>query len=364
MKLDIATEKDNEQLCSLMKKVSMPGSIELIYARDPNFFDGLNIQGKFNQAIKCVVDKEIVGIGCRSIKPMYINSKKKDVGYLSGLRGIEKYRRGTFLARGYKYLKLLNEDKRAAGYITTIIEDNKTAKTALTGARAGLPDYLDYDKFFTYAVIINKRRKKKKTHGFTIRKARQTDKKKIISFLQQEGKKKQFFPHYEENDFSSGYTKDFNWDDFYIAQKGGEIAGTLAKWNQSKYKQTKVVKYNNLLKFFRPLLNIFLMTAGLAPLPKINCELKMFFISFICIKNNNNEIFNALLNEVYEDNKRKNYHFFGVGLHEKDPLNKSMKLFHNICYVSRLYIVFWENQKKFYDSLNKDYIPYLELASL
>ena len=102
MKFVIADKSHGPQLCRLMKDIPVPGNIQVAFGRDPDFFHGLNIEGKINQAIVAIEEDKVIGMGCRSIKPMYINGRKANFGYLSGLRGSEASRGTTGLARGFR----------------------------------------------------------------------------------------------------------------------------------------------------------------------------------------------------------------------------------------------------------------------
>ena len=49
-----------------MRSITVPGDIELLYARDPDFFHGMKTQGKFNQVGSSLADDKLVGIACRT----------------------------------------------------------------------------------------------------------------------------------------------------------------------------------------------------------------------------------------------------------------------------------------------------------
>ncbi|MCP4130207.1 MAG: hypothetical protein GY754_04415 [bacterium] len=364
MKAFLSEKKHNESLCELMRTVTMPGDIELSYARDPDFFHGLDIQGKFNQIGTCADGERITGIGTRSVKPMYINGEPMDFGYLSGLRAVNDHRGGITL----KIFTLLNEvhnDKRAKGYINTIVDDNNFATAALASGRPGMPKYLDWGKYFTYAINLNKRRKPRvSVPGISLSKGSDTTLEEIVDFINTQGKKKQFFPVFTVEDFKSEYTRDFNSSDFYVARKDGEIVGVIGKWDQSKYKQNIVRGYHGYMKYLRPFINTGFRIAGYKPLPNVGNQVKMFYLSFVAIKENNVDIFSALLEQAYLDNKDGEYNYCLAGFHEDDPLREAASSYWFIPYNSRLFLVSWEGDIDFCSDLNRDMIPYLEVGTL
>ena len=105
MKFVVATKRHEADLRSLMCSIHMPGRIVLSYHREPNYFYGANIQGKKNLTIVGLIKNKLVGFGCISLKPMYINGSEKMFGYLSGLRSISEVRGGRNLLAAYKHFQ-------------------------------------------------------------------------------------------------------------------------------------------------------------------------------------------------------------------------------------------------------------------
>ena len=127
----------------------------------------------------------------------------------------------------------------------------------------------------------------------------------------------------------------------------------VAKWEQTPFKQVIIKKYDNKWKWIK------ILTGKM--LPKENEPIKQFYLSFIVIKDNNNEIFETLLKKV--DNGNRHYKYFSMILHSKDNLNHSLSKFFSIKYKSRLYITEFMKDKEIMKMIDGR-IPYLELAGL
>jgi hypothetical protein len=348
-----------------MREISLPGSIEICFGRDPDFFHGLGVEGKLNQTIVALDGEKVIGMGCRSVKPMYINGEETDFGYLSGLRGSERYRGGTGLARGFRFLRRLHEDKRTPAYITTVIEDNAYARKLLESGRAGLPRYIDFGKYFTFAININRwRRAKASQNGLTVVRGDEVGLEGIVSYLNRFGRTRQFFPVYRESDFHCAYTRDFDPVDFYIAIRGTEIVGVLGKWDQSAFKQSIVMGYAGLLGALRRPINVGLRIAGFKALPDTGERLRMFYVSFVCVRRDDPEVLEVLLDALYQDNRRSGYHYCMVGFHERDELQRVVRRYIAVRYTSRLYLVTWEDGLDVCLGIDKSRIPYLELGTI
>ena len=144
----------------------------------------------------------------------------------------------------------------------------------------------------------------------------------IVSFLNRFGKERQFFPVYTEEDFSCEYTRDFSPADFYVAIQNGRIIGVLGKWDQNSFKQNIITGYAGYLKTFRHPINLALTAVGFKALPRPGEQLRMFFVSFVCIKDDDPQVLEKLLEALYQDNKTKGYHYCVIGFHERDDLQE------------------------------------------
>src|ERR1700752_1270332 len=99
---DLATEEDDASLRRLLRENPMQGAISLSFEREPNYFNASSIEGAFHQTLVAreMDTGEIIGVGNRSVRDMFVNGKVQAVGYMSQLRIHPKYGRGLYLARG------------------------------------------------------------------------------------------------------------------------------------------------------------------------------------------------------------------------------------------------------------------------
>ncbi|MFN8457668.1 MAG: hypothetical protein U0401_23925 [Anaerolineae bacterium] len=185
----------------------------------------------------------------------------------------------------------------------------------------------------------------------------------IVTFLQQHGSTKQFFPAYTEADFDSPTTLGFRPEDFIVAYQAGEIAGVVGLWNQSSYKQTRVHAYEGNLRRLRPVYNLGLRLSGAQSLPPPGQPLHFAYASFICLAQNNPDLFEILLKYVYDVAVARGYAYLMVGLSTRDPLLAVAQRYSHIPYYSRLYTVCWPDDEAFHHKLDER-IPYVEIAAL
>ncbi|MGA1874365.1 MAG: hypothetical protein ACMUIA_02025 [bacterium] len=367
---ELAQPDDDSALLEILQEMPMEGEIQVLYQSRPSYFDALQVSGREHQVIVCRKsgDRHIVGFGTRSLKQVFINGAVMNIGYLSNLRLQEKYRKGMLLSRGYRYLKALHEgDRRVPAYITTIIEGNSRAVRVLSSVRAGLPAYRYIGMYQVFAGSFRGARKRFKQTTCQVQKATADQLKTIISFLQDHGREKQFYPYYTLDDFrqapAGGPLKGLHPEDIFLAFQGNEMVGLLARWDQREFKQIIITGYRGKARLMRPFYNLISRIMRAPTLPGTGETLHSFYIGLIAVKNNDPEIFKSLLHELYDESAATDYSFFVVGLAAQDPLCSALRDFRTVDYQSRIYFAGWEDSERLYHELDGR-IPYLEVGSL
>jgi len=367
VRCELAKPSDDMELRKVLREMPMPGAVQIAYLREPSFFEALQVEGRYNEVIigREQETERIVGLGSRSIKTAFINGHPSPLGYLSSLRLAEEYRGGTNLVRGYRVLRERHQDERAKLYITTIMEGNTMAREILASGRVGLPVYHDYGRFYCMAISLRQKLRLTPVKTLDIRPAAREDVPAIIEFWRQEGAKKQFFPEYTAADLlsSSGLLRGLELRDVFLAFSGEKLVGTSAAWDQKSSRQSLVTGYNKRLSLLRLPYNVIARLLGYPILPRPGSNLAYFNLSLVCIREDEPCIFTSLLTEIVK-RYRSRYSLFMAGLHERDPLLPVLRQYRHFPYVSRLYLVCWENGRKDFDNLDAWRVPYLELGAL
>jgi hypothetical protein len=365
VRLDTASEADDLALRRLLAANPMQGRIALAFEREPSYFAALRVQGPLAQVLvgRDAETGEAVAVASRSVKPLYVNGRPRDVGYLADLRVGPAYRGRTVLARGYRLLQQLHADGRTDLYYTVIAADNAPALSTIAAGRAGLPAYRDLGLFNSPAVSLG-RAKPVLRAGVELADGELGLLDAIVACLNEHGAAKQFAPVYARRDFEpDGRLADIAPGDFVVALRGGRVVGTVAYWDQTAFKQTRVVAYRGGLRLLRPLVNASAPLLGWPRLPRPGAHLRSFYAACVAVEGNDPAIFAALLRHLYNRAVGGPHAFFVLGLHERDPLAAALDDYRCSAYRGRLFAVHFADGERAYRALDGR-IPHVEVATL
>lgn len=331
----LAERTDDERLRQFLAESFLPGRFEIVFSREPSYFDSCSIHGDSCQIIKCVdlIDRDIVAVGARTLRRVYLNGQPSTAGYLYDLRLSPKVQKSTVLARGYRFLEKLHKDKPASFYLTLILDSNEIAKASILGGRAGLPNYKSLGKILTPTLLQLNKRRFSGDKSMTFFRGADEHWPTIYRFLANTLPSKQFAPIIDEADLYSPKLRGLKAEDFFLAVRQGEVVATLAAWNQVKFRQTRVQKYPRLL---RPIYNSLAQILNWKKLPKTCQNLPLIYLSFAVVQNNDPEIFRELLKFVFQQHPN-NYCI--LSLHESDPLTIALKDYKTLDIAGELFLV-------------------------
>ena len=361
-----ATPADDAPLRRLFAANPMDGSIRVAFEREPSYFHAVTVQGRDAQVMlgRDATTGEVIGVGTRTIKKVFVNGEPCDVGYLSDLRLRPTHRGGTLVARGYRLLRELHRDGRAPLYFTAIAADNRRALETITTGRAGLPSYRDLGVFESPALNVAGFKPAIEAGVEIVRGCTELV-PEIVGCLNEHGRAKQFAPVYAIEDFCAADSRlrDFRVEDFAVALRGGRVVGTLARWDQRRFKQTRIVGYGRALATLRPLFNLGAPAFGLPRFPAPGAHLDACYAGFLAIADDDVDVFRSLLRRIYQDARAAGDAYLLIGLHARDPLCAALADYRCSAFRGRLFAVHFEDGDAAYRVLDAR-VPHVELATL
>ena len=119
------------------------------------------------------------------------------------------------------------------------------------------------------------------------------------------------------------------------------IVGTLACWDQRRYKQDVVAGYPSRIGRVRPAWNALARVVGAPALPAIGGVIPQAFAALACVAGDDPRIFRLLLERVAARAADRGCGYLLVGLAEGDPLAAGIDHWPSIRYESDLYACSW-----------------------
>jgi len=363
--ITLAERGDDAELRALLRDNPMDGSMQVTFEREPDFFASCPIRGSFHQVGvgRDLESGRIVGLGTRSIADAFVNGRSVPFGWLSDLRLEPACRGGTLVARGYRFLRQLHGDGRVELYGTVIFQNNQTALRTIAATRAGLPAYHDLGVLHCPGINL-RRRKPTLTAGCDIVRAGRELLPEIVDCLNRNNARKQFAPLHDVESFIHGNRwKDFQPSDFFVALRNNHVVGVVGRWDQSAFKQTRVISYGKRLRWMVLAAKAVQTLLGAPAFPEPGQYVPFFYMSFIAIDQDDVGVFRALLRQVYNDSVGSSFRYAMVGLHERDPLLAAMKDYSLTPFAGRLFCVCFADGEHMYRTLDGR-VPYVEAATL
>ncbi len=363
MRVAPATPVHDASLRALSRAAVQPGWVRLRFDCEPSFFDAAAVQGFETEVVAAFEGETVRGVGCRSLRRVYLDGRPTVFGYLGGLRIDPAFRSGTLLGRGFRWLRERHGDGRTPGYLTAIVERNRAARDLLIADRPLLPRYLPLGRYTVYAMPA-RRRPARRTRERQIRSGADIGLDALLAFLAAEGSRKPFFPVIEPTDFGRPLLRGLRLEDFRVAVDGAGIAGAVAAWDQTAFRQTVIEGYAPWAARLRPVANAVLARTGFPTLPPPGSTLRIASLAFLCTRGNAPDIAADLLAAVREERGGDGPDLYGLGLHADDALNAALAGVRAWRYGSRLYVACWDDTIAACRRWASGQAPHVELAMM
>lgn len=363
MRFVVAGPEHEPSLRAMMRRAEMPGWVRLSYEHEPDFLRSISACGRGAQAVAALEGDELVGCGYRSWWRAMVNGEARSIGYIGGLRSLDRVRGGMGLARGYRCLRQLHGDGMAPAYLTTIVEENRSAIELLTSSRVGLPAYRPLGRFLTRAVLCNRWRRRRE-RPFELSTAAELGWDRVAEFLSEAGRRRNFGPCPRGEDLAELVHFGLDPESFVVASSSGRHRACAALWEVESFRQKVVRGYGSVVGPVRPLLNVVLAGLGFRALPRVGDRLKLPFAAFVASIDDDPEPLGAIFEFFHRLCESSAATGFVVGFHESDPLAKALSGFTALTYASLLYLVHWDDGLAFANCLDRRLVPYLEAALL
>ena len=343
MEFRLATEKDDPAIRELLKQIPLNGMLRIRYLREPSYTRSVEIQGMPRQTLVGLINNKVVAVGSRNIQQLHIGGDIKTAGYISNLRFHHGARHGISLLKGIRQMEDLPASRPINFHYATLIDRDSLTRNILVSNRPRMPLVIDMGLLNTFSIPVRKKRiNVKPGKKFEIIRGDENLMPRILSFLKKEGTRKDFFQDLDSGAYAPSLLQP---DSFFAVFDKGNIAGVCSVPDMKSYRQYIMEGYSLSFAMIRAPLSLFYSLRGLRSIPRKGEEIKLAFVGFPVVRDDDPEIFRALLTHVYNSLSGTGLHYLSIALYEKSPLIRSLSHFPKINYTSRLYMIKLNNDK-------------------
>jgi hypothetical protein len=361
-----ALPEDEPEIRRLLRDNPMDGEIRVSLEREPDSSLAAAVEGEPHHTIvaRDLATGRVVGMGSRSVWNAFVNGEPRRLGYLSQLRVDVGHRgRRRLLAAGYDLLRTLRSPDETPFDLTSIIADNDTARRLLEAGLPGLPTYREIGPFST--LVLPAGRDHRALAGVRIERGTRERMAEVAACLERNRRRYQLAPYFPLDDLLSAVrSRGLSPENFFLAIVDGQVAGCLALWDQSGFKQVVVRGYGPRLARLRPWINRFSPFLRAPLLPDPGEILPHAYLSHVAVDGDDPGLFQALVEAAHTEARARGYAYTVIGLAAVHPwvpwLRRRFRLRE---YRSILYAVCWEDGREAVETLDGR-LPHVEVALL
>jgi hypothetical protein len=318
-----ATPADNAALVTLAATCPMEGDITLRIDRAPDFFALNRLEGDtWRVGVAVDVDDRVVGCVAVARRRVWLNGVETISGYVGDLK-VHPTARGsgaadvlTTYARDACAV-LCGED---APVIVTVLAGNDAMERRAHGPR-GMPALARFATLRVSAIPLLWERRER-AMGLSIWPAAERDLPRMAALWREVAPWRQLAPVVDADSLHDWIARapGLELSDYLLAlDTRGHIRGFVGVWDQSSFKQMRVVSYSSRLAVARRAINLAASLGGAVRLPEPGGPLPALAIVHACAPDS--ATLRALLLEAYRRHRGGRHAFLTLGLDTRDPLS-------------------------------------------
>lgn len=306
----IATRDDNHQLIQLAASSSMAGEIGLRIDRKPDFFALLQLRGD-TKVFVASENGQIIGAICVSLQQVYVGGAIFPLHYIGDFKVAEAYRnKGIGLALCNAMADYVIAQNADLAFLN--VSKGNTKPLSFFRNRPNVPDFDHIGTFNIYQIIARKINRQQ--HQKAIEESGVNC--EVLQFFNGHSRQYQLGPVLTEETFQSTHV--------FVIRESGKIIAGMALIDTMPLKQNVVTALSWKLKAALNIINTIGPVAGFSKMPTTNQPVKMMYIRWMAVEENNQEQVRQLIHHARHIAFIKKYSYVSIGLHEKDSLNKAL----------------------------------------
>lgn len=339
----LATRDDNQQLIELTAATGMDGEIALRIDRKPDFFKLLSMRGE-SKVLLALDDNNIIGSFSASLQQVYIGGRVAPLYYIADLKVLEGFRNrgiGRQLADELaNHLISLGADL----VFLTVAKGNEKP-ISLSKNRSNIADFENIGNFNIHQFIGKK--EKNSNHRYKIEASPASE--ELITILN---------AHYRKYELGSVITREkLEGVSIYKISEDDKIVAIMCLADIMDAKQNVVTKVTLRMRYMLRFMNSISSIFGMSKMPSLNEPVRMLYIKYLALGNYDDALVNLLISHARNIVYEKSYSFVSIGLHERDPLNKSFGGLFKLTFQSVGMLLSLKNDKELVENV-KNGVPF------
>ena len=252
------------------------------------------------------------------------------------------FRRAPFLLDGgFEFCRALHDRQPCQLYLASVVSENIAARRVLERGRAGWPAFSGVDEMVSFAVPSGRARRRRSS-AVAIIDGTEVGAAALAAFLWRHNSRYQFSPCWNADDLSGTRLPGLGLQNFFVATRGGSIAGCAAIWDPRAFKQVVVRGYSPGLRRARRALNLVAPLTGGPRLPATGQELRFAFLSHLALEHDDFEIGLQLVAEGTRRAGAAELEYIALGLSKRSPLAAAVsRSFRHRSYRTTVYGASW-----------------------
>jgi hypothetical protein len=325
-----ATTADNDALLDLAAACETRGAVALRVEREPDFFalNRLERDGWRVGVANGLTSRSVAG--CVSISPreVYLEGTPRLTAYAGDFKVHPAHRGGP---AGDVLTSWACDVSREWGGddipgLLTILAGNAPMERRSEGPR-GLPVFTRFATIRSHAIPFVWSRPMLAS-GPRVSRATSADIEEMANLWARVAPDRQFAPVHDAASLARWILSapGLGIESFWVARdQQGRLAGFLAAWDQSAFKQVRITDYPTRLALMRAGLNVLTPVTRGATLPDVGDELHWLTAASICVPSNAPGVLRALVLGVYGAMRSRGYSCLNIGLDVRDPLTAALQ---------------------------------------
>lgn len=273
--------EDEAVLRRILRETPLAGVIRMAFTREPHFFaPSAAPSACYPFLVNHAASGDVAAVCALTVMPVYRRGTPARAAYLNLLRLLPAFRgKPGVLRAGYAAMRAFKDIVCPEGpCFTSIVADNAIARRLLEAGVRGMPAYTPLRRMETIALSARCGRRTDMLTPATV-----ADIPELTAFYAARHGARDLAPRLGEDWFRSLGTAsrpDLCLEKFLLYKRAGNIAGSVAVWDQRATRQAVVMGYAPLLSLARPVYNVWARCSGRPAFPPAGRTVNALYLAF------------------------------------------------------------------------------------